>query len=160
MHFTFDICSTYQTLSKFCEQYGFDITDTYDDMFKTFFNNCSECPNNTYLELVKTFSQINQHYHRAFFKDGVSIGLKDLKIGDEIYVQYLPMSQKYIDYYDEQNICGKVFFIDVDNDDAFLFVDSDSEDVSRKIMSINREYCSYYGDTRGYAIMIYLQDSS
>jgi hypothetical protein len=158
MNLIFDICSTHETLSKFCDQYDLNIHDDYGTIFKSFFHNCSECPNDTYLEFIKSFPKINEYYHRPSFEQTEYVSMDELKIGHEVYVQYMPMSQKYIDYYDEQNVCGKVIFIDVENDDALLIFDSGGEHVTRRIMSINRDYCSYYGDSRGYSISIYLQD--
>jgi len=158
MHFIFDICSTYETLSKFCDQYELNIRDTYDNIFQTFFHNCSTCPTDAYVELNKLFPNITKYYHRTSFEQTKDVSIDELRIGHEVCVRYMPMSQKYIDYYDEQNICGKVIFIDTENDDALLILDTDDEHRTRKIMSINREYCSYYGISRGYNVSIYLQD--
>jgi hypothetical protein len=78
-------------------------------------------------------------------------------IGRTIFVVYYPYSQKYIEYYDEQEVMGKIFFVDEINKDIFMYYDKIVDDNSvRVIKSLNRDYCSYYGDVRGYDFSIYL----
>ena len=83
--------------------------------------------------------------------------LEDLQVGDVISVAYTPCSQKYLDYYDEQNVKGKVFFIDVENDDALVYRDESCHDAASDticihtyIKSIRRLGCGYYGDKAYY----------
>ena len=86
-----------------------------------------------------------------------SIPLSSINIGDIISLEFMPYSQKYIDFYD-QNIGGKVFFIDVKNDNAFMYYDTYRKSKKkhiRTICSIERDWCSYFGDSRGYAFFIY-----
>jgi len=76
--------------------------------------------------------------------------IKDLKIGDIINVEYLPFSQRNIDYYNNEKIIGKVFHI-VDGD-ILVYYDDEKLGI-RNIKSIIRTYCGYY-DERGYDIVI------
>ena len=78
-------------------------------------------------------------------------------IGQIIKVLYYPYSQKYIDYYEEQHVMGKIFFVDELTKDALMYYDEFQDGkLVRIIKSISRDHCSYYGDSRGYDYAIYL----
>ena len=83
----------------------------------------------------------------------INISFSEIKIGDIIKVSYLPYSQKYIEQYNEQ--IGRIFFVDYESNNALLYVDKFDEftnTYTRLISSVEKNYCSYLGDTRGYDI--------
>ena len=90
-----------------------------------------------------------------------SIELKKIQIGDVICVKYTPCSQKYIDYYDEQDVKGKVFFVDIENNDVLVYRDMTCYDENNNISihtyvkSMKRLGCGYFG-TKDYYENIYL----
>lgn len=82
-----------------------------------------------------------------------NIGYCDLQVGDIIDIEYIPNSQKYIPYYENNNTYGRVFYLHGFN--GLLYHDSyDNGILTRYIDSIEKEYCSYYGDTFGYGFFI------
>ncbi len=68
-------------------------------------------------------------------------------IGSYITISYTPLSQKYIDYYDEEKIEGILFFITDSKEDGFVFLENGDTYI---ISSIIKPFCSYYGDSKGY----------
>lgn len=85
-------------------------------------------------------------------KDGKFAVFSDVKIGDEIYVNYVPDSQKYLSYYEKLKIGGKVFYKDTESDNMLLYFFDDN---ILHIKSLERVHCSYYGSSRGYTHCIY-----
>ena len=79
------------------------------------------------------------------------VNINELKIGNIIYVNYYPMSQKYIDEY--PSVLGKVFYIDDDN--AYIYY---NKNTIRTISQVILPGCSYgFVDSLGYDYVIYLQ---
>ena len=84
--------------------------------------------------------------------ESVYTPISQLKVGHVVKLQFTPNSQKYIEYYEEQNVMGRIFFIDVENDDGLIYYDKTNENGEhvRVILSFNRPYCSYFGTSKGY----------
>ena len=72
-------------------------------------------------------------------------------IGDVVNITYIPQSQKYIEYYEQENFCGKIIFIDAENDNMFLLANINGIDT---VKSLERESCHYLGMARGYSFSI------
>lgn len=139
LQFEFDIFDNKDLIKKFCEFNNLEYND-YQSIFSKYFlqNTCNYYfPNN------------NCNYS--------SIDFNNLKINDDIVVNYLPYSQKYLDYYEDKNTYGKVFFLDKENYNGLIYYDKKDTNniITRYINSIEKEYCSYYGDTPGYCTFIY-----
>jgi len=77
--------------------------------------------------------------------------INGVTIGDIINITYIPQSQKYIEYYEQENFSGKVIFIDVVNDNMFLLAKINGVDT---VKSLERESCHYLGMARGYSFNI------
>jgi hypothetical protein len=79
------------------------------------------------------------------------INIDSLKIGDYVYISFIPDSQKYI--YDLTSKLGKVIKIDnIDKefpDITILNYENESEDLLHGC-------CSYYGQSLGYSYSLYL----
>jgi hypothetical protein len=73
-------------------------------------------------------------------------------IGDIVKVSYIPESQKYIDYYQEQAFVGRIIFVDNENDNAFFVTMDEPHTIT--IKSLLREGCHYFGMTLGYSYHI------
>lgn len=86
----------------------------------------------------------------------INISFNEIKIGDIIKVSYIPYSQKYIEQCNSYEQIGYIFFIDYDKKNALLYVDKFDElanTYTRLISSVEKDYYSYFGDTRGYDII-------
>src|SRR5271170_2543983 len=139
--YTFDLMYDKSTAEKFINLYD---RITYDEMtdkkksihdFDQYIDNCLE---NTIKDVVE-----NEKWKS-------SVGtLNGVKIGDVVEITYIPASQQYVDYYDQHNFVGQIFFIDNKKDNAFLIV-NDNDDKITKIKSLEREGCHYFGMIRGY----------
>jgi len=70
-------------------------------------------------------------------------------IGDIVKVSYIPCSQKYLDYYDNQSFTGTIIFIDADKENAFFLIEGSNE-----IKSLKRNDCHFLGTTPGYDYII------
>lgn len=141
----FDIYSEDKVLTKFYNEHQINVTEENLRDFSTNFSPLIE-------KLNLKSTPMNKDYKQKY------ISINNLKIGDVVKLSFIPKSQKYIEYYEEQNVSGRVFFIDKENDDAFLYrdeIDLESGQHIRIIQSFNREYCSYYGTTRGYSHLIH-----
>jgi hypothetical protein len=141
-----DIICDISTLVKFCKFYNLQIKesdiniDNIDEIFTQ------------YIEANKSNNDIEIETSETLY---------DVKINDIININYYPLSQKYIDYYNEQSITGKVIFIDKDNDNLFVIESTSKEitnwldkDIKYIFKSLEREGCSYLGTSRGYDFTI------
>jgi len=70
-------------------------------------------------------------------------------IGDIVKVSYIPCSQKYLDYYDNQSFTGTIIFIDADKENAFFLIEGSNE-----IKSLKPNDCHFLGTTPGYDYII------
>lgn len=125
-----DILSSSEMLIKLEKKYNIKITDDNFDLK----NIKNIIPNDI----------CNENDESKFTK---MISLNKIEIGDIVLVKYSPYSQSYIDEYDNQKFIGRVFYIDIENDDALLYFDCEGK---RTIKSLERDHCSYYGESRGY----------
>jgi hypothetical protein len=143
----FDICGSRATLNNFLPN-----RDTLDEYkYEEMFNDLIDLKKySIFLDFDKipyTKNNETPHYN-----------LNHIAINDIILLEYIPYSQKYIDFYCEQKIGGVVFFVDIQNNNALLYYDTYVESANeyiRMICSLEREYCSFYGDTRGYDYIIH-----
>lgn len=89
-------------------------------------------------------------------KETVRINHQTIKVGDDIDVSYIPCSQKFIDHYNEKSFTGRVFYVDHSKCGIALVYYDEIVDgkITRYVKSVETEYCSYFGDTRGYDIII------
>jgi hypothetical protein len=131
MKFAFDIVSGDLIIDDFYRINELDNKLSYDENFKIFFEK-----NN--FEKKDVVSDDDKYD---------SVRLSALKSGDTVHVTFTPMSQKHIEYYDEQTIDGTIFYIDHENDDALIFYD---EGEYRHVKSLKRLGCGYFGDTDSY----------
>jgi hypothetical protein len=137
----FDINSEDATLQKFYREHSVAVNEeSFRDFNKT---------------LVPLLEKLNLEKTEISESDesNESNGPNGIKIGDIVKLEFIPQSQKYISYYSEQNVCGRIIFIDEENDDALIYrdmFDRKNNKNIRTVQSFNREYCSYYGTTRGY----------
>ncbi|VBB18861.1 hypothetical protein YASMINEVIRUS_1393 [Yasminevirus sp. GU-2018] len=76
---------------------------------------------------------------------------KEHRVGDLISVSYVPDSQRYIEYYDEQMCTGKILFIDNDEINMFITVTTPT---GYCIKTLEREGCHYFGMAKGYSHFI------
>ena len=136
-----DIQSTSETLSRYSTLYNTDhtITNIFDE--------------------ILDFDKYEKIYmNEIFIYDDNVCNVKSDMLNKIVKVKYFPYSQKYIDYYDYQLVMGKIFFVDEIGMDAFMYYDKIVNNKNiRVITSLNRDYCSYFGDSRGYDIIIYFQ---
>ncbi len=143
MIYEFDVCSEPQTLENFVKtfQTGIDGGGTTD-----FYSLCRDVLNESKFKQTKIGTVIEL----------IHTSIRNLKCGHIVKLDFIPNSQDYIDYYEEQNVIGRVFFIDVENDDALVYHDKINENGEhvRVVKSFNRPYCSYFGTTRGYDYIV------
>ena len=132
--YKFDVCSSEQFITKLCTIHNINKSHKLDKILEQFMLSNP-------IKLTETKYDGKMEYAR----------LNELKVGDIVRIEYIPASQKYIDYYTD--IIGQVIYIDVDNDD--MLIANISGDTTT-IYSMEREHCSYYGDTRGYDYVINL----
>ena len=173
----YNLQCTDDTLQNFCKHYGLTEDKSFEHFFSVIpyskrnadkFN--SNGLSNDVMEHYKDF--INQFGTKNSIKiphidlnniQCHNILFNDVQIGDFISVEYFPYSQKYLEHYNEQNVIGKVFFIDYANHDMLLVYDKICKNgsIKRTIGSFNRWGCSYFGDTKGYSSSIskYITDS-
>lgn len=125
--YSHEISSSDETITKFLKEYNIKI------------NNNS----NIYDKFKKSIPYIikNKKYKKCIIQNDDY----NIKVGDNIEIEYYPNSQKYIDYCNEQKKYGKVLFIDNDNFDIILY-----NNVSTKfyIKSLDIPNLSYFGDSR------------
>lgn len=142
LEFEFDICSSKKSIGEYLKR------EYLDEEYKNIFENLLDVAK---YPIVSCFEEhtFGDEYTR----------ISDVKNGDVIFVKYYPYSQKYIDYY-QQQIWGKVFFIDVKNDNIFMYYDTyrkSKKKYIRTICSMERDGCSYFGDNRSYDYSIVKQ---
>lgn len=110
---------------------------------------------NEFIKQYKLKSTINDSY-LIIFKEYIekygipkknNINDDIIRIGSYITISYTPLSQKYIDYYDEEKIEGILFFVTDNKEDGFVFLEDNDKYI---ISSIVKPFCSYYGDSKGY----------
>jgi hypothetical protein len=139
----FDIHSEPQTLNNFASAHNILIykNESGDDQFDY----------NVMFSFLSDTSKFKKTELGSVI-ESIYTSISELKVGDIVKLQFTPNSQKYIEYYEEQNVMGRVFFIDVENDDALIYYDKTNENGEqvRVILSFNRPYCSYFGTARGY----------
>jgi hypothetical protein len=124
MSYILNIHSSRDTINEFIKQYK--LKSTINDSYLTIFKE--------YIEKYGIPKKNN-------IKDDI------IKIGSYISIAYTPLSQKYIDDYDEEKIEGVLFFITDSKEDGFVFLENGDTYI---ISSIVKPFCSYYGDSNGY----------
>lgn len=97
-------------------------------------------------ELLKNES--DENFVKDINKDKI-INICDVKIGDIVYIEYITMSQKYIDSYPP--VYGKIFCRNENG--VYLYFFKDGE---KKYQEIELPGCGYFG-SRCYEYTIYLQ---
>lgn len=144
MIYEFDIHSEPQTLKNFANAHNISIdkNENGDEYFDY---------NLMFSSVLRDISKFKKTKMGRII-ESICTPISRLKIGNVVKLQFIPNSQKYIDYYEEQNVIGRVFFIDVENDDALIYYDKTNENGEnvRVVLSFNRPYCSYFGTSRGY----------
>jgi len=73
------------------------------------------------------------------------------RYGSILAITYSPLSQRYIDIYDEQAFNGILFYGDIETDNALLFYRHN--DIIY-VKSLERDGCHYMGMSRGYIYFI------
>lgn len=147
------VYSTQPFMTKFCELYSIDKKLNDNKIFDAFIAKIVDSKNEPYITLKKSLSKITSSITmKKECKHEYNMFLKNINIGDIVNVIYTPDSQKDIAYYITQTIVGNVIYIDTENDDMLLL--ENNNDGIYTIYSMEREHCSYYGDTRGYMYSI------
>lgn len=131
-NYNIDICDTGNMMYKFCDKYNMGDLEDYQTIFSIFFDKFYDAKNDK-------LNHISGNYCE----------LKDLVVGDYIRVQYVCYSLKYADCY--RDVEGHIIYIDDRKKNGLIYFDIDGV---RNISSIEKEYCSYYGDTPGYCCYI------
>jgi len=124
MSYILNIHSSSDTINEFIKQYKLKSTI-----------------NDSYLTIIKEYIEKYGIPKKNDTIDDIVI------IGSYITISYTPLSQKYIDYYDEEKIEGVLFFITDSKEDGFVFLEDGDTYI---ISSIVKQFCSYYGDSKGY----------
>ena len=70
------------------------------------------------------------------------------KIGDNVKITYVTMSQKYIEYYENNEFTGTIIFIDNNEDDIFIMCPNNC------IKSTKIQGTSFMGHSNGYDMYI------
>lgn len=137
MKFVIDIFdNTGKLINNFAKEYGLKLEDNMADSFENFFE-------------ANKFSIFEKP--EKYLAEGCEFNI--LKIDDVVNIYYLPYSQKYLDHY--KSVVGRIIYLDSSSQNGILYYDiQTNEGIVRHINSFEREYCSYYGDTRGYCIFI------
>jgi hypothetical protein len=159
MNLVIDIYSTKSFITKFCETYKIDNTGDNSIIFKKFFDNiydiCFKRQDYDKILGYDNYVTLIHEFDKTHVNDNKHMDVKTTKIGQSILVTFMPLSQKYIEYYDTQKISGMVYYIDCENNDM-LIVKHSKDTIT--VHSLEREYCSYYGDTPSYMYDIKLSN--
>jgi hypothetical protein len=70
------------------------------------------------------------------------------KIGDNVKISYITMSQKYFEYYENSKFIGKIIFIDNNEDDIFILCPNNC------VKSTKIQGTSFMGHSNGYDMFI------
>lgn len=133
MEYNIDICDTTNMMYKFCDEYNMKGLMDYQEIFKIFFDKYYAIDNNIQKK------NISGNYYE----------IKDLQQNNYIRVQYITYSQICTDFYND--IEGTVIYIDDTKKNGLIYNDINGV---RYINSIEKDYCSYYGNTPGYCVFI------
>lgn len=128
MSLVIDINNSDATVAKFIKEYKLDAKNCFTEYFK---------------KVIPVL-----HHNK---KEHEYVALGDLKIGDKIKVTYTPLSQKYIDLYNEKAFSGIVFYIDKENDNLLAWYKEGDKII---IKSLEQDGCSYFGTSRSYIYSI------
>lgn len=136
-----DILSRIDTIAKMLVLYGYDIDEHIDsnEYDKKIWDLMGKLLKRSYKSLWKTVISKSESFN-------------DIRIGDVINVSYIPCSQKYFDFYKQQDIKnGLVLFVDAENNDAIVVIRNHD---TVKFQSLIREGCHYFGMSNGYDCLI------
>ena len=125
--YSHEVSSDDETLTKFLNEYNIRI-DNNSNIFDKFKKSIPYIIKN---KKYKNCNIQNDDY--------------DIKVGDNIQIEYYPYSQKHLDYCNEQKKSGKVLFIDNDNFDIILYNNIGN---NFYIKSLDIPNLSYFGDSR------------
>jgi len=128
MSYILNIHSSSDTINEFIKQYK--LKSTINDSYLTIFK-----------EYIEKYGIPKKNDTNDDTNDDTVI------IGSYITISYTSLSQKYIDYYDEEKIEGVLFFMTDNKEDGFVFLENSNTYI---ISSIVKPFCSYYGDSKGY----------
>lgn len=156
MDINIDIHCTTNMWDAFCSAYGLNKKADIKTTFETFFDNLKKDSNEQFKSLAKQLPSVDNAYIKSPDELNKSVNTTNIKIGDVLRVAYVPFSQRFIEYYESQNVMGYVFYVNMLLDNMFMFYVKHEDD--KKILvitSLERESCSYLGDSRGYVPLIY-----
>ena len=143
--FKFDINCSEDMITSFMNQYKPLFPTQQNSKKKQKLSN-GDVKNNDFYELikkvisnckwndVKTDNMFNTHLY-----------------GSELKLTYYPLSQRYVDYYDEQTFIGTLFYGDEQSDNAILYYEHNNVVY---VKSLERDGCHYMGMARGYEYFI------
>lgn len=138
MELVYDIFDNCNLIKNFCKLHNIQEND-YNNIFENYFK---------YNDLPLYLMNMEQNNEYIDFKM--------LNIGDNIIVNCMPYSQKYLEYYESKEVKGKIFYLDTKNCNGLIYYDIIiNNKIIRHINSIEKEYCSYFGDSPGYTMFIY-----
>lgn len=162
VEYIFDIVNSNQTIKNFKKEYGFDegsdVTENILQIFEILgklekgelacdgYTDALTEKCNLLLKEIKSVEFSVCDFSSSKYSN-------DINIGDTVKVIYSPDSQKHIEYYDNEDVKGKLFFLDEKTSNGFIWDDQISEDGKciRHIKSVKRYGCSYYGVSDGYS---------
>lgn len=138
MYFEFDIFDNCNLINNFVSSNDI-IGNNYQDIFTDFFK--------------KYYWPL--YYHTNNNINFAICDFDSLKIKDIIDITYIPYSQKYLDYYNTKSTYGKIFFLDEKERNGLIYHDTIiNNKYVRRINSIAKEFCNYYGNSPGYDLYI------
>ena len=184
--FKFDVIDEHDTIKKFLKFYDVDFVVDEEESQKSLQIYLDECKENSSYVHIDSFNeseptrQLNLKFeeisrdvclnntwkikvgetqtHKSINNtDNNYLTLNDIHVGDIISVNYTPSSQRYIEYYDDLNITkGIVLFIDIENDNAIILIETKRRNSSNTwtIKSLTREGCHFFGMSRCYEYSI------
>jgi hypothetical protein len=149
------LLSSKETINNFALFYNIDNKSNINEIFETFLTNFYLTKKKKEINL--TSKEIN--YSHLYFPlnrqptkitDQLYYDLTKINIDDYIYVSYIPYSQKYLTYYEQEAGSGNVIFIDSNNNDLIYWYKNGDTYVFKSLIV---ESCGFLG-TQGYDFFI------
>lgn len=148
--YIFDILCSDETTKKFLAMYSF-VVDSHIGSKKRKRISAGKSDMNDYdkmLDVIRTVVENNLWKKIGDVDDCIFEG--KFKLGDKVMINYIPYSQKYIEFYEKEAFEGIIFFVDNINDNMFLIQNGSTYDDVVRIKSLERAGCHYLGLGKSY----------
>lgn len=137
MEHNINVYSSEDTKRNFAEFCGYSSDEKFNENVKKFIESKKN--------IVITEEQLKKSVMRDFC---------DISIGDCVYIKYTPCSQTNIDFYDNLNVKGIVFFIDNDNEDLLMYYDEIVDGIyTRFVKSLSAPTENIYSSTKCFYVI-------